>query len=148
MASVPTTPVSMYLLDTDSLSALHRGHAEIAKHVAHADQPVATTIISRIETLRGRIEFLRKAATGDEVLRAQQWLNQSESLLALIEIVPFNTAAARIFDGLRDIPRLRKSGHEDLLIASIALAQRATLITRNLKDFQTIPQLKVENWVR
>jgi predicted nucleic acid-binding protein len=31
----------------------------------------------------------------------------------------------------------------DLLIASIALANHATLVTRNLKDFQRIPNLKL-----
>ena len=34
----------------------------------------------------------------------------------------------------------------DLLIASIALAQRATLVTRNLRHFRQIPALNVENW--
>ncbi|MBK8036517.1 MAG: type II toxin-antitoxin system VapC family toxin [Verrucomicrobiaceae bacterium] len=35
----------------------------------------------------------------------------------------------------------------DLRIASIALAYEATLLSRNLKDFQQVPGLKVENWL-
>jgi tRNA(fMet)-specific endonuclease VapC len=97
--------------------------------------------------LRGRIEFVRKAATGVEVLRAQQWLNRSEELLALLEIVPFDAAAAKLFDGLRTAPGLGNVGRADLLIASIALAQRATVVTRNLRDFQAIPRLSVQNWM-
>jgi tRNA(fMet)-specific endonuclease VapC len=62
----------MCLPDTDTLSALHKDNPHVIARVARADAKVATTIITRIEIMRGRIEFLRKAATGDEVLRAQQ----------------------------------------------------------------------------
>ena len=137
----------MYLLDTDTLSALHKDDPRVVARVARADAKIATTIITRIEILRGRIEFVRKAATGDEALRAQQWLSRSEELLALLEIVPFDSAAAKLFDGLRTAPGLGKVGRADLLIASIALAQRATLVTRNLRDFQAIPRLSVQNWM-
>lgn len=137
----------MYLLDTDTLSALHKDNPQVVARVAQADAKVATTIITRIEILRGRIEFVRKAATGAEILRAQQWLNRSEELLALLEIVPFDAAAAKLFDGLRSASGLSKIGRADLLIASIALAQRATLVTRNLRDFQAIPRLSVQNWM-
>jgi tRNA(fMet)-specific endonuclease VapC len=37
-------------------------------------------------------------------------------------------------------------GRGDLLIASIALAFQAILVTRNTKDFQRIGGLRVENW--
>lgn len=137
----------MYLLDTDTLSALHKDDPRVVARVARADAKVATTIITRIEIMRGRIEFVRKAATGAEVLRAQQWLNRSEELLALLEIVPFDAAAAKLFDGLHTAPGLGKIGRADLLITSIALAQRATLVTRNLRDFYSIPRLSVQNWM-
>jgi tRNA(fMet)-specific endonuclease VapC len=39
-----------------------------------------------------------------------------------------------------------KSGGSDLLIASICLANRATLVTRNLKHFRQVASLPVENW--
>jgi tRNA(fMet)-specific endonuclease VapC len=34
----------------------------------------------------------------------------------------------------------------DLRIASIALATNATLLSRNLRDFQRVPGLTVEDW--
>jgi tRNA(fMet)-specific endonuclease VapC len=39
-----------------------------------------------------------------------------------------------------------KIGDRDLIIASHALALGATIITRNLREFQRIPGLNVENW--
>ncbi len=35
----------------------------------------------------------------------------------------------------------------DLRIASIVIANGATLLTRNLKDFTRVPDLRVENWL-
>ncbi len=137
----------MYLLDTDTLSALHRDNSNVVTRLARTNETVATTIITRVEILRGRLDYVRNAATGEEVLRAQYWLNRSEDLLVLIQIVPFDAAAARLFDGLQTIPRLRKIGSPDLLIASIGLAHVATLVTRNLRHFQLIPRLRVENWM-
>jgi tRNA(fMet)-specific endonuclease VapC len=35
----------------------------------------------------------------------------------------------------------------DLKIASIVLAHDATLLSRNLRDFQQVPNLRVEDWL-
>jgi len=35
----------------------------------------------------------------------------------------------------------------DLKIAAICIAHDATLLTRNVRDFEAIPGLRVENWV-
>jgi tRNA(fMet)-specific endonuclease VapC len=47
---------------------------------------------------------------------------------------------------LRRNKKLKKIGRTDLLIASIALARGATLITRNVRHFQLIPGIRIENW--
>src|SRR5437763_1864782 len=83
------------------------------------------------EVLRGRFDSLLKAADGEQLLRAQHWLHLTEQRLAQIVTVPFDATAADEFDRLRADRRLRKIGRADLLIASIALARRATLVTRN-----------------
>lgn len=79
---------------------------------------------------------LLKAATGVELLRTQQLLARTEELLAQIMVVPLDEAAADQFERLRMVKSLRKIGRADLLIASIALANRAALVTRNLRHFQ------------
>lgn len=138
----------MHLLDTDTLTHLHAGRPRVSEHLRSLDDPdVGTTIITKIELLRGRMAFVLKAATGTELLRAQALLMRTEELLAQITIVPFDHAAADRFDQLRRTRGLRKVGRADLLIASIALAQRAMLVTRNVRYFQPIPGVRVLNWI-
>ena len=138
----------MYLLDTDTLSHLHRGHPRVIARLNHITDPsVGTTIITRIELLRGRFDYALKAATSTELLRAQQLLARTEELLEKITITPFDKNAATHFDRLQKVKSLKKIGRADLLIASIALANRAILVTRNLRHFRKVPGLKVENWV-
>lgn len=138
----------MHLLDTDTLTHLYQGHPRVIEQLHRLDDPVVgTTIITRIEILRGRFDFMLKAATGAELLRAQQLLIRSEELLAQLLVVPFDEAAALQFERLRATKGLRKIGHADLLVASIALSQRAILVTRNLRHFRQIPGLALANWV-
>ena len=138
----------MHLLDTDTLTYLHAGHPQVIAHLRATDDPVVgTTIITKGEILRGRIDFLLKAATGIELLRAQQWFTRSEELLAQILIVPFDESATKQFDRLRINKAYRKIGRTDLLIASIGLANRAILVTRNVRHFRQIHGITVVNWV-
>ena len=138
----------MHLLDTDTLTHLHAGHPRVVGRLRQlADSDVGTTIITKIELLRGRFDFLLKAATGPELLRAQQLLVRTDELLAQIPVVPIDKAAAAQFDRLRGMKRLKKIGRTDLLISSIALAHRATLVTRNVRHFKQVPGLTVVNWV-
>jgi tRNA(fMet)-specific endonuclease VapC len=138
----------MHLLDTDTLTYLHAGHPRVVERLRQlADPDVGTTIITKIELLRGRFDFVLKAADGSELLRAQQLLVRTEELLAQILILPMDEAAAVQFDRLRAIKRLRKIGRADLLISSIVLAHRATLVTRNVRHFKQVPGLSVTNWM-
>ncbi|NCC32877.1 MAG: type II toxin-antitoxin system VapC family toxin [Chloroflexia bacterium] len=138
----------MHLLDTDTLTYLHADHPQVVAHLRTVDDPVVgTTIITKSELLCGRIDFVLKSATGAEVLRAQHWFTRTEELLAQILIVPFDEAAATQFDRLRITKAYRKIGRADLLIASIVLANRATLVTRNVRHFRQIHGITVINWI-
>lgn len=102
--------------------------------------------LSRRSKFSARQAFLLKAESGEQLLRAQAWLLRSETLLNHIEIIPFDEDVASEFDSLRRQKKLKKIGRADLLIASIALAHRATLVTRIVKHFSQIPKLRLENW--
>lgn len=136
----------MILFDTDSLTLLMRGHAKIEKRVAALTEPVAITIVTRIEILQGRFSSVMKAEDGERLLLAQHWLEQNELFLGPLPCIPFDKAAAAEFDRLKQISALRRIGRADLLIASIGLARRVKLVTRNLTHFRRIPSLNVENW--
>lgn len=138
----------MYILDTDTLSHLHAGRPQVVERLRRLDDTdVRVTIVTKIELLRGRFDFLLKAATGVELLRAQYWLARTETLLTQIPILLIDEAAAAQFDRLKTVKVLSNIGRTDLLIASVALANRAVLVTRNVRHFKPVPGLKVENWV-
>jgi tRNA(fMet)-specific endonuclease VapC len=138
----------MYLLDTDTLTHLHAGNSNVLERLKSViDEEVGITIITKVEVLRGRIDYLVKAESGANLLKAQELLFRTETLLNELLIIPIDRSASIEFDRLRDISKFRKIGRADLLIASITLANRATLVTRNLRHFKQIPGLKLENWV-
>jgi tRNA(fMet)-specific endonuclease VapC len=137
----------MILLDTETFTLLAGSHPEVTERLATAKDEVGITVVTRIEALGGRFAFLMRAAHGEELLRAQQWLQRTEVDLARLPAIPFDAAAAAVFDRLLGTKGLKKAGRGDLLIASIALASRATQVTRNRKDFQKVPGLWIENWV-
>ncbi len=63
-----------------------------------------------------------------------------------IPILDFDDASASLAETL-NTSKLRL-GTMDIRIAAIALINRATLISRNLRDFQRIPRLRVEDWAK
>jgi tRNA(fMet)-specific endonuclease VapC len=136
----------MILLDTDTLSLLLAGNAPVLSRLQRTEEDLAITVITKVEILRGRYDFLLKASDGAQLQRAQHWLDQIEQELDGWNVVAVDGAAATEFDRLRHIKNLKRIGRADLLIASIALAQRSTLVTRNLRHFRQISGLTLENW--
>lgn len=61
-----------------------------------------------------------------------------------MNVVSFSTEAQDLYSELR--PRCPRVKAMDLRIASIAIVTDSTLLTRNLRDFQQVPALKVEDW--
>jgi tRNA(fMet)-specific endonuclease VapC len=138
----------MFILDTDTLTHLHARHPRVVQNFhACTDPDIGTTIITRIEIIRGRFEFLLKADTNEQFLRAQRLLLESEQKFVTLLVVPLDVTALNRFQALRPIKGLRKIRRTDVLIASIALANNAMLATRNSKDFKLVPGLKLTNWV-
>jgi tRNA(fMet)-specific endonuclease VapC len=136
----------MILLATAILPLWLTGQPVVGKRVRDASDLVAITVISRIELLRGRFDYLLKADDGAQIQVAQSKLDQTERQLAGLVVVPFDAGSAAEFDRLRQVRKLKQIGRADSLIDCMALAHRATLVTRNLRHFREIPGLKLENW--
>jgi tRNA(fMet)-specific endonuclease VapC len=137
----------MFILDTDTFIHLLRGNPAVILRRSQATEPVVVTAITRIESLQGRFSAVLKAAGGAQLLLAQQLLIQNELDLEEFKILPINAAASLEFERLLKIKGLRRIGRPDLLITAITLAYRATLVTRNDKDFRKVPGLQMVNWV-
>jgi tRNA(fMet)-specific endonuclease VapC len=64
------------------------------------------------------------------------------------EVLPLDTEDARHAGEVRAMLAARGTpiGAYDILIAGQALARGLTLVTRNLREFERIPELSLENW--
>ncbi len=63
---------------------------------------------------------------------------------AISPVLPFDAAAATVFDGL--VAQGVQIERMDLRIASIALSRGMILVTRNARDFAKVPDLQIEDW--
>ena len=136
----------MTLLDTDTVTLLFQGHERVERRARSFESAVASTIITWIEVLQGRFDAILKAADAEQLERAQRRLEDSLRRLESLKIVPIDAAAAQQFEKLLGNKKLKKIGRGDILIASIALAHKAKLATRNLRHFKLVPGLTSENW--
>jgi tRNA(fMet)-specific endonuclease VapC len=60
-------------------------------------------------------------------------------------VIRFDASAADVFQRLRN--QRICVGSMDPKIASIALVEDALLLSANLRDFQRVPHLRVEDWI-
>ncbi len=138
----------MIILDTDCVSLLERDNSDaktLRGRLAFVSPlEVATTIITFEEQMRGWLAYLAKARTIEQQIAAYERLNRFLDNYRVIPVLPFDALAALEFRRLQSL-KIRV-GTMDLKIASIALANNALLITRNLSDFEQIPNLRVEDW--
>jgi tRNA(fMet)-specific endonuclease VapC len=142
----------IYILDTDvftlaelpdSREYLHM-HARVLELDA-ADR-VVTTIVTYEEQTRGWLAYAAKSRETQHQIKAYGRLNKHLRAYLNFEILDFDGAAARKFDYLLSL-KLRV-GTADLKIAAIALSQDAILVSRNVKDFNGVPNLDVEDWTK
>jgi tRNA(fMet)-specific endonuclease VapC len=134
-----------YILDTDILTLFQFGHAAVVQRAQACErEQLAIAVISVEEELTGWYTKLRRAKKRDELARAYQRLSDAVGFLSQLHIVSFTEEAIVRYEELRAAHRT--IGKNDLRIAAIVLENAATLVSRNLRDFQQIPNLQVEDW--
>ena len=134
------------LLDTNTLTLLQHGQKPLVERVltAFREKSLGVTIISVEEQVDGRHAFLRRAKTDAQIAYAYQNFTDSVRVLSGINIVTFSEPAIARYNALLALKL--NVGKMDLRIAAIALEAGATVITRNLREFERVPGLTCENW--
>jgi tRNA(fMet)-specific endonuclease VapC len=141
----------MIVLDTDHLTILrypeHSQYGTLSANMRQsADTRFATTAISVEEQMRGWLAAIRRTRRIHDQILYYTRLVGMVRFLSKWQILPFNEPAADRFETLRKA-RVR-IGTQDLKIASIALEAGALLLSANLRDFERVPGLRVENWLQ
>ena len=132
----------MYLFDTDVLSNLMKrapSH-DLLRRVGSA--PVGSQFTSSI-TLGELVYGAWRRRSGNLMKKFE------ERVVTKLPILPFDAEAARRYGELRaDLERQGTPiGDADIRIAAIALVRELIVVTGNVRHFQRIPHLTVENWL-
>ncbi len=130
----------MKLLDTDVCIEILRGNARVIERRRRTPDEVATTWITACELAYGAAK-----SRAPEPNRALVM-----AFLATLPILELDWAAAERFGRLKaDLERAgNRVADADLLIAAIALARGAGLITGNRRHYERVPELGIEDWIR
>ena len=130
----------MYALDTNIVIKLIRGNEEVNKHREEAILQGISLVIPIVvdyEIMRG---FHYKNAAEKErlycALKARHGLGDITSTTWEI--------AAQIHSNLRK--KGYTVGDNDILIAAFCIENDYTLVTKNIKDFENVPGLKLTDW--
>ena len=142
----------MLVLDTDHVTFLEwrKTSTEALRLRARLDQRVGkatvTTIITYEEQCRGWMARIAHSRTLPKLVRSYHWLSEHIKVYQRLSVLGFDDVAALKFQELRKA-RVR-IGTSDLKIAAVTLSlgSTATLLSRNLKDFEKVPGLRVEDW--
>jgi tRNA(fMet)-specific endonuclease VapC len=130
----------MYLLDTNACIRVLNGTsaALVARMQGHTPSRIAICSVVRAELYYGARHSSRVAENLDTLAR----------FLAPLASLAFDDRAAERYGVVRaDLARAGTPiGPNDLLIASIAVATDATLVTNNTGEFRRVPGLRVEDW--
>ena len=138
----------MKAFDTDILTEILAGnlaYAERIAKVALTEQAVPLVVVEEI--IRGRLNVIRQAEAGRARItidRAYFLFEETLNDLREVKILSFTPQAEKLLNDWRR-KKIKGSTH-DLRIAASCVVSSATLITRNRRDFQSIPGLSVEFW--
>ncbi|MDR3070105.1 MAG: type II toxin-antitoxin system VapC family toxin [Propionibacteriaceae bacterium] len=129
-----------YLLDTNIVIALLRGATPPTRQrFRDAEGRIAVSVITAMELEYGAERSSDPCGNRRSV----------EELLSLVEVLPFDRAAAENAGRLR--AKLAAQGTPigpfDSLIAGHARSRGLVVVTNNTREFDRVPGLQVEDWL-
>ncbi len=130
----------MKILDSDVCIEILRGNEKLMEKRRSIDDDVATTWITASELAYGAE---KSRAPKENVTLVTEFLATLPVLgLGLPSVLDFGRWKARLERaGMR-------VADADLLIAAIALAHGASVVTGNRKHYERIESLRIEDWIR
>jgi predicted nucleic acid-binding protein len=136
-----------YLLDSNILRYYTARHETMTRNLARVSaDDIGIPFVVVIEQLRGRFDAYLKAEP-ENMLREQTRLLAAQQFLSLYQTVYVDEPSIAALLALRQRVSTRKR-YADVVIAAIAIAQDAIVVTRNIEDFRDLlPAAKIQNWV-
>jgi tRNA(fMet)-specific endonuclease VapC len=128
-----------YLLDTDTLIYVFKRAGNcLARLTPQNDGDIAISTINLFELEYGMAKSDNRIKMDSFVL----------SLCRRYAVLDFDRSASLQAGAIRALLHTRGTpiGPYDLQIAGIARSNNLTVVTRNVREFSRVPQLKVENW--
>jgi tRNA(fMet)-specific endonuclease VapC len=129
----------MFVLDTNTLVFFFRGAGRVAERLLAT--PPSEVLLPAVVLYELEVGVLQSASP-------KRRREQLQELLDLVAVLPFGAREALAAARLRTELELggRGIGPLDTLIAATALANTATLVTHNVKEFSRVKGLRVEDW--
>ena len=132
----------LYMLDTDVSSYLIKGRSpEIQTHILNVSpDEICISAITKAELLYGL-----KRLPDDHRLQLVV-----RRYLKIVTILPWDVDAAEYYAEIRHqlVSTGQPIGEMDMMIAAHAMSVGATLVTNNLRHYQRIGPLRIEDWTR
>jgi tRNA(fMet)-specific endonuclease VapC len=133
-----------HVLDTDMVSLYQYGHAAVCAAVdRHPAGSVGITVLTVEEQLSGWYRQLRRIKQPPALAAVYQRMANTVQFYSSLPILSFTEEAIARYE---DLKRLKLGiGKTDQRIAAVVLLNQIVLVTRNLRDFQRVPGLQVED---
>ena len=130
----------MILIDTDICIELLRGNRQILEKRLACSAEIAVAFMTVAELFYG----------AEKSQKRKENLGLVDRFLLSVRIMHTDSDIARKFGQLKAgfAQDGRMLPDADLLIAATALARDAILVTGNVKHFQRIGELKIDNWLK
>jgi len=138
--------VCRYILDTDCVSLIFYNHPQVTTNAAK--HKFAVTIVTVQELFNGWVGRANDPSQINNLPALYSKLWTTVKYFQTVEILDFTPAADNCLKRLlKENPPLRKNRiQKDMRIAAIALSLNATVVTRNQRDFEQVPGIKLANW--
>ncbi|MBD2340818.1 type II toxin-antitoxin system VapC family toxin [Calothrix sp. FACHB-156] len=129
-----------YLLDTCVVSDFVKGEENTLKKLKSI--PPNQIFISSLTVMEMKYGL---AINPERAVKIQPLI---ETFLKAITILPFGSTEADQAAQIRSILKIAGSpiGAYDVLIAATALTHNHIVVTSNVREFQRVPSLQIENW--